>query len=112
MLAYVDRLFHRHGCLALKDKGIEVLPQQKADRVRKRSHDAVFDPGDKVEQGQRPVLKDRVGVQNQQSGFHKRKMVGRSNSRKLARNPPASRGIYLRQGFFGGGAGKASGAIS
>ena len=71
MLSGVGGLLHGGWILTLDDEPIEIFPQQNGDGFRHRAHHPVLDVVDFVQNSQSPVLKDWVGIQYEEPGFHK-----------------------------------------
>src|SRR6202030_4180042 len=85
MLARVRGLLHGDGIFALDDEPVEVLPEQYRDSLRHCAHDPVLGVVDFVQNSERAVLKDRIGIQYEEPGFHKSASKGKKvGSRKLA----------------------------
>jgi hypothetical protein len=62
MLPGVGGLVHRDRVFALDDESVEILAQQNGDSLRHGTHNAILDPVELVENGQRAVLKDRISI--------------------------------------------------
>ena len=65
------------GLFALDHKPVEVFREQQEDHLRHRAYDPGLDAVDFVENGQSPVLKDRIGIQYEEPGFHKWRVLGK-----------------------------------
>src|ERR1700731_4825041 len=70
MLAGIGGLFERDGGLAFHHEAVEVLLEQRRDGLRQCANHACLDFVDLVENAKGAVLKDRIGVQYEQPGFH------------------------------------------
>ena len=71
MLPGIGRLLHRDRVFPFDHKPVEVLVQQHGNRLRHRSDDSSLHVVDFVQNGQSPVLKDRIRIQYEEPGFHK-----------------------------------------
>ena len=70
MLPDVRGLLQRQFRLPFHDKSVEILGQKKRYRFGKRSHNADFHLFHRVKNSQLLVLKDRICVQDEESGSH------------------------------------------
>jgi hypothetical protein len=69
MLARVGRLLHRRRRLPFNHESVKIFGKQGDNCLRKRPHNLGFQI-QAIENGQRPILKDRIGVENEHPGFH------------------------------------------
>ena len=77
MLASVGRLLHCDRVFAFHHEAIEIFRQKHRDGLRHGSDDSNLDVVDFVQNGQSPVLKDRIGIQYEKPGFHKWRVRGK-----------------------------------
>ena len=77
MLAGVGSLFERDGRFAFDHEPIKIFLEQCRNRLRQGADDARLDLVDLVENTKGAVLKDRIGVQYEQPGFHKCALKGK-----------------------------------
>jgi hypothetical protein len=70
VLTGVGRLVERHRGFAFDEKDIEILSQENRYRLPHGSDDPAFHIGHRIDNAEGPVLKDGIGVQNEESGFH------------------------------------------
>ena len=70
MLARVRRLLDRDRRFAFDDEEIEAFPHQGVDRFGKRAHDAALDRLHGVKHRQRRILKNGIGVEDQETCLH------------------------------------------
>jgi len=71
MLPGMDRLFDRDRRVAFHNEKVEVFPHEDANGLGQGPDDAGFNFPHRIKHGQRPVLEDRVKVEDEQSCFHK-----------------------------------------
>lgn len=62
MLARVGSLFKSRDGLAFHDKDVKILGEEHKDRLRHRAHDAGLDIIHHIENGERAILENRIGV--------------------------------------------------
>ena len=77
MLASAGGLVHRDRVFAFDYEPIEVFRQQDRDGLGHRANYPALDAVDFVENGQSAVLKDRIGIQYEEPGFHKWRVLGK-----------------------------------
>ena len=70
MLAGVGRLVEGHRRFPLDQENIEVLGQKNCHRFPHGSDDPAFHIVHRIDNIESTVLEDRIGVQNEESGFH------------------------------------------
>ena len=72
MLAGARSLFYRDWVFAFDHETIEVFGQENGDSLGHGAHDPNLNPVDFVQNGEGPVLKDGIGIQYKEPGFHKK----------------------------------------
>jgi hypothetical protein len=78
MLPRAGPLIHRDGVFAFDYESIEILCQQNRNSLRHRPDHPGLDVVEFVENSQRSVLKDRIGIQYEEPGFHKWRVSGKN----------------------------------
>ena len=84
MLPKIRRLLHGKRGIALDDQTIKVFLEQRLDRFREVPHNLGLQVLDLFENGERPVLEDRIGVYGEDSSFHNSQIAIKTYSRNLA----------------------------
>ena len=85
MLPKICRLLNRQRGIALDDYTIETFLEQRLHRFGQVPHNLCLQILDLVENRERPVLEDRVGIYGQNSSFHNSQIGLKTYSRNLAR---------------------------
>ena len=70
MLPQICRLLNSKRGIALDDQAVKIFLEQRLHRFGQVPHNMRLQILDLVENGERPVLEDRVGVDGQDSSFH------------------------------------------
>ena len=78
MLAGAGPLLQRDRVFTLDYKAVKIFSEQHGDRFRHRPDHAGLDGVEFVENGQSPVLKDRIRIQYEEPGFHKWRVSGKN----------------------------------